>query len=235
MAIIVNGPAGTAPSGTPVKVWLIGPGAPGIADEALLGAAERARAHHMGAPYLRDRFIRRRALLRMILARETGTTDPADLTFGEAPGGKPVLIGSTLQFNLATSGDEIAIAVAARPVGIDIERGRSVEGAIRLAERFFHADEAAALRAVPADRREAWFLACWARKEAVVKAHGAGLRRLADFAIGGAPLGGIARCVTLDGRAFAVADLECLPAGCFGAVALEGTGFSVRLETELPR
>ncbi|MDA0675008.1 MAG: 4'-phosphopantetheinyl transferase superfamily protein [Proteobacteria bacterium] len=221
--------------GAPVKIWLIGPGQAAITDQALLGATERARALRMAAPYLRDRFIRRRALLRMILAREIGITDAADLTFGEAPGGKPVLNGSSLQFNLSTSGDEIAIAVAARPVGIDIERGRSVEGAIRLAERFFHADEAAALRAVPADRREAWFLTCWARKEAVVKAHGAGLRLLADFAIGGAPLGREAARVTLDGRAFAVADLERLPAGCFGAVALEGAALVVTFETELPR
>jgi phosphopantetheine--protein transferase-like protein len=223
------------PAGTPVKVWLIGPGQPAITDQALLSAAECARAHRMAAPFLRDRFIRRRALLRIILAHEMGTADAAALAFDEAPGGKPVLSDSSVQFNLSTSGDEIAIAVAARPVGIDIERGRSVEGAIRLAERFFHADEAVALRAVPADRREAWFLTCWARKEAVVKAHGAGLRRLADFAIGGAPLDRASACVTLDDRAFAVADLDRLPSGCFGAIALEGSALAVSFETDWPR
>lgn len=63
-----------------------------------------------------------------------------------------------------------------------MERLRPVD--LRLAERYFHPDEYAALLASPAAARAARFILLWTAKEAYVKALGLGLQReLSTFAV----------------------------------------------------
>ncbi len=75
------------------------------------------------------------------------------------------------------SGEGLLVACAHGLVlGIDLERERPRPRAPELARRFFHADEAAWLEALPDPAaRERAFLRLWCAKEALLKAHGRGL------------------------------------------------------------
>jgi 4'-phosphopantetheinyl transferase len=99
------------------------------------------------------------------------------ITAGEH--GRPALAAthaSALDFNWSHSGDQALIAIGRRVApGIDVERLRPRPRALEIARRYFSAEEAAALAALPPADREAAFLALWTAKEAVLKALGRGL------------------------------------------------------------
>src|SRR5690554_1622339 len=80
-------------------------------------------------------------------------------------------------FNLSHADDALVIAVASHGrVGVDVESTqRAVEDPMRLAQKYFHEDEAAALLALPEEQRLSRFLVLWTLKEACVKATGQGL------------------------------------------------------------
>ncbi len=92
--------------------------------------------------------------------------------------GKPRL-GAPLRdwhFSLTHSGPWALLALARdRPVGADLERLRPRQRLLQLARRHFTAAEYATLRSLPAPRRLPAFYRLWTAKEAVLKAHGAGL------------------------------------------------------------
>ena len=155
---------------------------------ALLDQAEERR----WAAYLRgqdrDRFLVGCALAKTVIAACTGRR-PAEVRFDRTcrrcgqPHGKPVIDGGgDLEHSVAHSGDLVAVAVARAPLGVDVEqldgRPRRLGGGDpeALARLVLADDERAALAAVrPAGRSRA-FLVAWARKEAVTKATGDGLR-----------------------------------------------------------
>ncbi|MET9695253.1 4'-phosphopantetheinyl transferase superfamily protein [Streptomyces sp. NPDC006514] len=95
--------------------------------------------------------------------------------------GKPQLRGvSGLHFNIAHSGDRVALVVDDRPVGIDVQRigGTSV----LVGKRNFHASEWAALCHRRGSEQVAYFHWLWAMKESYVKQTGQGLRtRFSSF------------------------------------------------------
>ena len=97
--------------------------------------------------------------------------------------GKPCLASRpALCFSLSHSGERVLCAVSDAAIGCDVELRRPVDPA--LARRFFHPDEAAALDALPASKREEAFFRLWTLKESVLKATGDGLTRpLSSFAI----------------------------------------------------
>lgn len=111
----------------------------------------------------------------LMLALKRRGIDAARAEISEGPYGKPFLAGNPgLQFSLSHSDEWALCAMADGPVGCDVERiGRGDE---RLARRFFHPEECAALEAVP-DPGE-WqrlFARIWTRKESFLKADGRGL------------------------------------------------------------
>ncbi|HET6617507.1 MAG TPA: 4'-phosphopantetheinyl transferase superfamily protein [Gemmatimonadota bacterium] len=121
------------------------------------------------------------AALRSILAAYLDA-DPRETRFTTDPGGKPRLdrgwSSVPLSFNLTHSRGRALVAVASgREVGVDVERLRRDLPMDRLAARFFSPREIAALRATSDTVRPAAFFACWTRKEAFVKATGAGIFR----------------------------------------------------------
>jgi len=133
-----------------------------------------------------------RAPLRSVLASYLGI-DAHQLTLTDGEHGRPALAGvqdPSLDFNWSHSGDHalIAIARSIKP-GIDLECLRMRPRALDIARRYFTADEAAALSAVPAAGRSAAFLELWTAKEAVLKALGRGiafgLKRLSISRAGG--------------------------------------------------
>ena len=104
--------------------------------------------------------------------------DPRTVRFAYGPQGKPRLVDARgLTFNLTHSGGLALIAIArGRRVGIDLERIREIAESDQIANSFFSRRERDDIRdrETPELRTRA-FLACWTRKEAYIKARGAGL------------------------------------------------------------
>lgn len=150
-----------------------------------LDAGERARAAGFADPRARLRYVTAHVALREVLAEYTGT-DAARLRFGRAgpggmdgrPGGRPVLLGfpEGPHFSLSHSHDLIVIAVAAVPVGVDVQRVPRAGTVEALLPRL-HPAEREGLSRVPRAARPAAFARLWTRKEAYLKGLGTGLAR----------------------------------------------------------
>jgi phosphopantetheinyl transferase (holo-ACP synthase) len=100
--------------------------------------------------------------------------------------GKPhVISDQDIRFSVSHTTGAVAIAITRNAaVGVDIELIREVQGCRKVADRYFAASEAVSLRAVSDLDFPKAFLVCWTRKEACVKASGAGLGAwLRDFAV----------------------------------------------------
>ena len=143
---------------------------------AALSREESARATRYRFDVDRTRYIAARGWLRSLLARYTGCA-PSEIHVTEGPHGKPRLdMGqSWLRFNLSHSNDLAIYAIAReREVGVDVERIRN-DMPIDDIARQLSPRERADLAALPeVDRPRAAF-DCWTRKEAYLKAVGAGL------------------------------------------------------------
>ena len=156
-----------------------------------LDAEEQARAARFRRDVLRLRHVAAHGQMRALLAAYLGAA-PAALRFEFEANGKPRLrppaepsdsvdrapaSPHSLAFNLSHSGDQglVAIAGDAVAVGADIEMLRPMNDVEDLARRYFTAREATALQSLPASQRHEAFLAAWTRKEAYLKALGAGL------------------------------------------------------------
>lgn len=179
-----------------VHVWpfsLASTSAASAEEAKLLSADETARAERFHFDRDRQGFITGRAALRRVLAHYL-EADPAALGFSYGPAGKPSLFeppeGQELNFNLSHSAGWGLLAVTrGREIGVDLERIRSSDDLAAVARRFFARDEVAALADIDPALFEQAFFACWTRKEALLKAFGAGLSL---------PLDGF--CVSLDPR-----------------------------------
>jgi 4'-phosphopantetheinyl transferase len=173
--------------GDELHVWLVPLDPPPAALARLAGRLspdERRRAARFRFERDRRRFQAARGALRELLA---GYLDerPERIRFVEGRHGKPELAeaGSALRFNVSHSGERALCALSLRrELGVDIEQLRELADAEALARRFFSAAESAELAALPEPQRLAAFFRCWTRKEAYLKAVGAGLLQpLADF------------------------------------------------------
>ena len=146
---------------------------------AVLSADERRRASRFAFQRDRRRYIVGRARLRQLLATRLGVS-PATIGLGYGPRGKPRLAGrfaaSGWQFNVSHA-DQMAAFVFARgrSVGIDIEAVRALPDADDVADRAFSPLERRTYAALDAQTKPQGFFNCWTRKEAFVKALGAGL------------------------------------------------------------
>ena len=145
-----------------------------------LSPDEQQRAGRLHSETDRWHFAFARGLLRHVLGRYL-LADPATIEFTTGIGGKPALGGvhgrSGLQFNVSHSGDWVVIAMARdMQLGIDIEQIRPAFRTSEIARRYFSAAENAALAALPEVLQVRAFFEGWSRKEAYVKARGAGLQ-----------------------------------------------------------
>jgi 4'-phosphopantetheinyl transferase len=152
--------------------------------ERWLSLDERQRAQRFRFDRDRNRFIVRRAVLRMLLG-EYLESPAGDIAFVYRALGKPALAPAfdrhRLSFNASHSHDLAVVAVAFdRTLGVDVEWVRPLVDLEAIARRFFAPRENLALnRVAPAERVQAFFN-CWTRKEAFVKASGEGLTRALD-------------------------------------------------------
>lgn len=141
-----------------------------------LSADEVGRAESFHFQNHGDRYMRGRAVTRMILATHLGCA-PSDLEFRNGEHGKPQLAGGKLYFNLSHSLDRAVIAVSQLPrVGIDIEcfsREVDVDG---LSRRCFRDVEIARYERMTPEQKNRAFFWTWTAKEARMKATGEGFR-----------------------------------------------------------
>ena len=158
------------------------------AHPSCLSDDEHARATRFHFAPDRARFVASRIALRHILAKALGV-EPAGVLFTLGVHGKPVIARDhnpgNWQFNLSHSGDIGLIAVAqGQPIGIDIEVLRPLPRQMKEILPSLSLAEQRALQLVAEPARATAFLRCWTRKEALIKAIGAGLTLdLASFSV----------------------------------------------------
>ncbi len=171
-----------APQPGEIHVWAVPLEAPAARVEALaalLAADESARAARLRFPRHRRRFTVGRGALRTLIGRYLDLA-PEAVAFRYGPKGKPYLDGAAaaagLELNLSNSGDLAVVAFSRRvEVGVDLERLRPQPEALAIAERFFSPAERGVLRGLEGEERMRAFFRCWTRKEAFLKALGAGI------------------------------------------------------------
>ena len=140
--------------------------------------AEEARARRMRSAGRRREFLVARGALRRILAGALGL-EPLAVPIREGAHGKPRLVPRSaglppIRFNLSHSGDRFIAALAlGMDPGVDVELIRPRRSLDLLARHCFSPAEQRAVTGDP-DPMHA-FYRVWARKEAVIKAHGRGV------------------------------------------------------------
>lgn len=150
----------------------------------MLDDVERARASAYVRPADRERFVLACVVTRSVLGANLSMS-PADVVLdrtcqdcGLAHGKVRVVDeSSTVQLSVSHSGDAVVVAFhRSAPVGVDVERiDRGLDHA-QLAEEVLTGAESAQLRRLDPAARPRAFTTYWARKEAIVKATGEGLR-----------------------------------------------------------
>jgi 4'-phosphopantetheinyl transferase len=145
--------------------------------EQTLSWDERSRAARFKFDHHRKRFIVGRGILRAILGSYV-EVEPVELQLDHSLLGKPSLAGfpQKLHFSLSHSRNMLLIAVTGiSAIGVDVELIQSVADIESVARHFFSADEARRLMDLPEEERALAFYKVFVRKEAYLKARGAGL------------------------------------------------------------
>ncbi len=168
----------------------------------LLAPEEGERQRRYLFEHSRRQHLLARVLLRSVLSRYAAV-DPCAWRFGVNPHGRPFIaapaLAAPIAFNLAhTDGIIVCLVARSGEAGVDVECTLRRTAFAQLAQRFFSASEAAALRELPAAAQRERFFAYWTLKEAYIKARGLGLALPLDafaFALDG---GGIS--IAFDAR-----------------------------------
>jgi 4'-phosphopantetheinyl transferase len=192
-----------------VEVWA------SVLEPAPAGTSACNPGEHDRAARFRDRaagarWLAARHLLRTLVAERLGRA-PDALEFEEGPHGKPSLPG--IEFNLSHAGGIAVVAIADRPVGVDVEVPRRIARPAGVARRL-----GLEWGTLPGPDRAATLLRAWTRTEALLKATGTGASAgLAGAEDRLAPAGWVV--VDLDLGAHAV--------GAVAAVAAQGADWIV--------
>lgn len=137
---------------------------------AKISPERRTRIARMKFPQKKTISLVTELLMRNEISKATGA-DRAAVEFSYNEHGKPFLKGGDYFFSVSHSGDYVAFAGAASPVGVDIQTVECAD--YRMAERFFAKEEYAEICASPSPERE--FFRIWTLKEAYVKMLGTGM------------------------------------------------------------
>ncbi|GLF95960.1 4'-phosphopantetheinyl transferase family protein [Streptomyces yaizuensis] len=151
-----------------------------LAHRQVLDAGERARLDGFLRPVDRDAYAVGHVALRRLLGARLGV-EPAEVVMErrpcahcDKPHGRPVVPGDPVHFSLSHTAGGVLIALAATAVGVDIE-GRPSASAVDDIAGQLHPRERAELAGFASEERQWAFARCWTRKEAYLKATGAGL------------------------------------------------------------
>ena len=173
----------------PISLWLgrVGTAAAQAAatGREWLSDTERARLDTISAPQRRAQFLAGRWGARQLMAAAHGGDALADWCLSAPPDSPPQLERGRhpLCVAISHSGDHVACAVYAEPVGLDLEVPRRNRNIATLSTGVCTAEEQARLRALPAPERAGHFYRAWTLKEAWLKRRGEGisLTRLATL------------------------------------------------------
>jgi 4'-phosphopantetheinyl transferase len=149
--------------------------------EPRLSPDERDRAAAFRFERDRRRYVAARGLLRTVLG-ERLDEDPGRISFAYGERGKPRLAGETgLRFNVSHSHGVVAIALCeGRELGVDVEARRDGLHIERIGRRFLPPDAVSEIEGRTGEDRSREFFRLWVRQEALAKASGAGLERIAE-------------------------------------------------------
>lgn len=190
--------------------------------------------HATGRPLFLAAHVGARMLVarRIAWASEPPMAGPelGELGWVTDPSGKPRVTfrdgrPQPLHVSVAHGGGLAAAAVCDHgPIGVDVEHVDARRNLLAIAARFFSGEEHAELARCGPDERTALFHQWWTRKEAVLKATGAGLRGGLTVRVDAPPDPDGWRRVELPGHAppLFVRDLRTPDAGVLGAIAIEG-------------
>jgi 4'-phosphopantetheinyl transferase len=146
--------------------------------QALLSEEERERHVRFRFEKHRQQFLVSHALVRVTLSRYAPVR-PQAWHFSANAYGRPEIANEVLprlRFNLShTDGMAVCAVALDVDVGADVEHAGRPGQTVELADSFFSPSEAAALRALPAERQRERFFDYWTLKESYIKARGAGL------------------------------------------------------------
>jgi 4'-phosphopantetheinyl transferase len=158
-----------------VHIWRATLDGPGWSSADELPPAERTRASKFLGRDVARRWVASRWALRRVLCRYLDMP-AAEIELELGGHGKPRLRNSNgLEFNLSHSEGLAVVAVAERPVGIDVEAIRPGRDTLTLVERILPAEEVETVRAATAPDRDAAFYAAWTCHEARLKCLATGL------------------------------------------------------------
>ncbi len=148
-------------------------------DEAtpMLVPTEVTQAERFLVPEARRRFILCRTALRRLLGALLGV-QPRDVPIGYGKWGKPHLISKqtpAFHFNVSHSYDWGLVALARKPLGVDLEIFDARTKPRLLVDQLFNERERQAWEALPVDDQVEAILDAWVSKEALLKALGIGI------------------------------------------------------------
>ncbi|MDR0916909.1 MAG: 4'-phosphopantetheinyl transferase superfamily protein [Oscillospiraceae bacterium] len=179
-----------------IEIFLIGNGAvyyastePLCADDAYAAALDaisptrRARAERYRDRERAAQCVAAELLLRHAL-RELGFAD--EPVFSREKGKPHLLNAPHIDFNLShTAGLAVCAVSATCDVGADVERVRRTN--IKVAERYFGADERRRIELLPQSERDGAFFELWTRYEAAFKCGGSSMftltRRIGEYVL----------------------------------------------------
>jgi 4'-phosphopantetheinyl transferase len=153
---------------TTCQVWWAGPGMARSWHTDLLTSAEEGRVATLVREADQKRLIVGNALLRLAVQSVLGEPPVIDRTCSDCgrPHGKPRVVGHDLHVSVSHSGDRVAVALTwAAPVGVDVEEITDIA-----------TEDLRRMVVAPGETMVWGFFDMWARKEAVLKALGHGLR-----------------------------------------------------------
>lgn len=195
---------------------------------AILSPDERERATRFRVMADRNRFVVGRGLLRLMVARATGTA-AAQVKIRVGPNGRPWLGPSGPSINVSHGGDLVAVALSHQAVGIDVE-AVSASPPVEIMPLAFSAAERSAMAPSIDSTR---FYRIWTAKEAVLKAAGSGLVDEINQLSVEAGIEGGAFGIDWCGYHYQVSALPA-PAGHCASIAVAGGACAITCQTLAP-
>jgi len=142
----------------------------------ILSPEELTRSQAIADLSAKTFYLNSKVLLRLLLAKFL-KKDPATFQFQYQPSGKPALEGQSIHFNVSHSHQWIGFGFSRHQIGLDIEFTKfQKRNFLAIARRFFAQNETEFLSKLPASDLKTQFFTFWTQKEAMLKAHGGGIK-----------------------------------------------------------
>ncbi len=142
----------------------------------VLSPVELARAQSIVNSSAKTFYLNSKVLLRQLLATFLNK-EPATFHFQYQPSGKPELRDQSIHFNVTHSHQWIGFSFSRHPIGLDIEfTAFQKRNFLAIARRFFTHNETEFLSKQAEADLKTKFFTFWTQKEAILKAHGGGIK-----------------------------------------------------------